>query len=532
MIFGKNKENKDAWVNDLAHLLWIAGGKQGPDPSGRGDKPAKEKKDKDDDKKSKKKPKEEEEEAEEEKGNGKEDEEFDYSSGSDEEEPAVPEAAHGDPLILFDPFPVTGSGSAAPPPGLGSTQGGQPDAFGMQPFDPFGLGYPQQQGDQSQATTGQQPTGYYTTPQGATFIPVQGGMPAGGYFIASPNGGQPTYVPAGGQPGYGVYLSTGGTADPSTSTSNTSPTPSLSSAYTATATTTPLYGEAYGTHAPTSAEKGSDDINKAVRDTSRAVEGLVLTEPAGGPSQQQLLIDTNLDRIAQQEMQEATRAIEAITQMLASRPRKSVSKPPDAELTQDDVSDAILDAAQAIAKSASVLLRAAANAQLERVKNDISLAQQTSKPYRADPVWAEGLISASHRVVATTQALVTTADSTIKGEAAQESLVATAHAVTASTAQLLASQRAKGDITSRVHADLEAAATGITKATAQLVHATQLATPKTGAAPAKEQGKERYSLTEREKEKIERRARVLELEKQAELARKQLEELNKEDYKS
>jgi len=202
----------------------------------------------------------------------------------------------------------------------------------------------------------------------------------------------------------------------------------------------------------------------------------------------------------------------------------------------EEVSEAILDATQAIAKAASSLLSAAAIAQQDRVKYYASQPPSGGTPYHADPVWANGLISAARSVVATTQYLVNTANQAAHGHLQEEALVACARAVGGSTAQLVAAQRAKSDLTSTSNSGLEEAAKGITKATSQLVDAARIAaetlkqaapSPPAGVAA----GPAKYTLTEQQIREIELQTQMLEYEKKAREAREEVLRLRKEKYR-
>eukprot|EP01089_Gocevia_fonbrunei_P006006 TRINITY_DN1651_c0_g1_i1.p1 TRINITY_DN1651_c0_g1~~TRINITY_DN1651_c0_g1_i1.p1 ORF type:complete len:838 (+),score=273.94 TRINITY_DN1651_c0_g1_i1:86-2599(+) len=240
----------------------------------------------------------------------------------------------------------------------------------------------------------------------------------------------------------------------------------------------------------------------------------------------------NLDQLAQDELLQATRLIEELTKALAGRPRKTVEHKPldaSAELDMDDISDAILEATQSIARAASLLLNAAAVAQKDRVLQDFDKAQKSATLYHADPIWAQGLISAARYVVATTQNLIHTADASTKGQAKEEVLIAASQSVAAATAQLVAAQRAKGDTYSTSHQGLESAAKGIALATAQLVNAAKLASDKNSPAP-QPANQNRMTITEKEIEKLDKKAKVLQLEKETERLRRELEDLNKKEY--
>ncbi len=63
--------------------------------------------------------------------------------------------------------------------------------------------------------------------------------------------------------------------------------------------------------------------------------------------------------------------------------------------------------------------------------------------YKRDNSWGQGLISAAQEVAASVQHLVNIADGTVKGEAAEESLIVAANAVSSSTARLVTASTVK-----------------------------------------------------------------------------------------
>lgn len=122
----------------------------------------------------------------------------------------------------------------------------------------------------------------------------------------------------------------------------------------------------------------------------------------------------------------------------------------------------------------------------------------------------------------------------MQGQAKEESLIAAAKNVAASTAQLVAAERAKGNIHGAAHAQLERAADGIGRATQQLVEAAQLQTKQLQAQQnpkPQQQDNTQYSLTATKKQQLEAQARVLELEKQTQQAREELFRLRNNEYK-
>jgi len=296
------------------------------------------------------------------------------------------------------------------------------------------------------------------------------------------------------------------------------------------------YGGGQGLSATGIPSSGSDAASSSLSFGAWGGVGTAGTGTATGAGNSSSSEATNptidLDALAQEELLQATRVIEEIAKNLESRPRHTTdrSERTDVELTLDDISDGILDSAQSISRAAAILLKAAAVAQKERVSRDYNIAAELRAPYHVDPLWAQGLISAARYVVAATQNLVMTAESAVKGQSKEESLIAASQAVTAATAQLVAAQRAKGDINSAAHQGLENAAKGITRATAQLVHSAQLATQKQAQMSPVPEQKSNYSMTEKEVMKLEKKAKVLQLEKETERLRLELEALNKKDY--
>jgi len=525
IIYAKSLEQKEQWVHDLAHCLWSCTGKKGPDPSkdskgktvsvgldadeqaeeeeedrkrGIVKKPTKTKSTKDEEEEKRRKQKEMEAAAAAKKAKEKEEDDAkEYSS--DEDEAALDESG-GASLIDFDSISDTNpdargldSTGKAIPKGvqLGSVDQGAPAQGPSGGGVGIGGAYPWPPGTVIDPATGYPIYPGLMFPPGTPIDPATG-LPLGYIFPPGYNpavAGAASGIGAGGIGGTGaVGIDLGNPSDPNLS----------------------LLG--------------------VTKDVSAAIHDLVQSKK---DSQKDKSDSVNLDDLAQKELLEATATIEAITKQLMARPRKAADKPPDAEITMDDVSDAILNATQAIAKAASALLKAATGAQAERTKAGHIRAQETNSPYNSDPVWSEGLISASQYVVATTQNLVTTADQAISGQAKEENLVASAKAVSAATAQLVSANRAKSVATSPTSQSLEEAAKGITKATAQLV---QISAQFTSALMSEQKKPDtsiptKYSLTEAQKLKLEKQVKILELEKQAEQARKDLEDMNKSGYK-
>jgi len=508
ILFGKSEEHKQAWLKDLQYCLWGANGRKGPDPSKGGAAPHDVSYDSDDEpeptpshrKPTQPSPKEE-------------PEDYDSGSSSDEKEDASHKGVSGggDPLIVFDPF------------GDDASKGGHSSAGTS--TDPFGIGGFNPSLHQGVDARGQ------AIPKGVMLPPLQSGGGAGSPYGS---GGAPYDASAayGGVPPYGYPA---GTVPYGATGFN----PVLAGA------TTAPYGSggAFYAGGGVSPLGGSDSLDKsalygAAYGAGGAVGNLFTTEvpkggaggagTSGGAGVEASAVD--LDAIAQKELLDATRAIELIAQELASRQRKvqGPAASPDAPLTWDHVCDGILDGTQAIARAATALLKATAAAQKERVESDIAGSRKSGAVYHADPVWANGLISAGRYVVASTQLLVSTANAAVQGQAKEEALVASSQAVAIATAQLVAAERAKGNIHGQAHAQLEDAAAGIKRATQQLLEAAKLQSQKQEEATP--QTPEKYSLTDRRMAEIEAKTRILALEAETQRAREELARLRKEEY--
>jgi len=126
----------------------------------------------------------------------------------------------------------------------------------------------------------------------------------------------------------------------------------------------------------------------------------------------------------------------------------------------------IFESATTLVKAASNLVQSSVAAQRERAKE-----KQTNQ-YRADPIWANGLISASQKVALSVQELVSCANllaTAEKGE--EEALIAAARGVASSTAQLVFASKAKGDPNSKAQLQIQASSKAVASSAAKLTSA-------------------------------------------------------------
>jgi len=196
---------------------------------------------------------------------------------------------------------------------------------------------------------------------------------------------------------------------------------------------------------------------------------------------------------------------------------------------EQQITEAILEAAQAIAKSTGVLVMAATSVQHEYRK----LAGDTANPtnvYKRDPQWAQGLISAAKTVAGSVQHLVGAANDAAQGNATEEALIVAARAVAAATTQLVTASTVKSDPNSQNAQRLKDAAKQVSNSTDALVTAAREA-----AKWEEEQStleNEKYSLPTNQIQKMEQQMEILRLQKQLEQAQRKLQGINKADYEA
>lgn len=126
-----------------------------------------------------------------------------------------------------------------------------------------------------------------------------------------------------------------------------------------------------------------------------------------------------MDSIAEQELLKCAQIIaDAAKTLLQARPKTTKKIP--GQIDQQDINDAILEGAGAIATATGQLVQAAAVAQQERMKMLKEAPGQ--KKYMADPTWANGLISAAQNVAGAVSQLVKSANESVEGKAQEEGL--------------------------------------------------------------------------------------------------------------
>jgi len=259
-----------------------------------------------------------------------------------------------------------------------------------------------------------------------------------------------------------------------------------------------------------------DAINKALAEDERASSE----------------VNVSIDDDAQRQLLAAASQIEALAAQLRES-RKNIQHDPSLAPGAISVDEAIMEAAIAISQATHMLVNAAAAAQKERVEK--GRAQATAaRPYVANAVWAEGLVSAGRAVAMATRDLTNVANDAAKtkgmGEMVEEGLIAASHGVAASTAQLVAATRSKSDMASPTQTQVEEAAKAVTRATELLVEAAKAV----GIAKQQQQPREDYSKLGANAFRIkemEQQMLIQRLEKELNTARNKLGEMHRQAYK-
>jgi len=249
--------------------------------------------------------------------------------------------------------------------------------------------------------------------------------------------------------------------------------------------------------------------------------------PGGERAKKLFAAAENLEEIAEKELMSAASVIENATQVLLEAKARAQQKREQMGLDETGISEAILDAARAIAQATSVLVGSAASCQKEIVAS--GKITKSTNAYRRDPTWARGLISAAQSVAGAVQTLVKSANDATVNQADEEQLVASAKGVAAATARLVTASRAKADPMSQSQQKLSSAAKTVASATSQLVAAAK------AAAEMEQTEEENLAMqpateTAQKIQEMEAQVRILKLKKELENAQKNLFKIRKAEY--
>jgi len=231
----------------------------------------------------------------------------------------------------------------------------------------------------------------------------------------------------------------------------------------------------------------------------------------------------DMDSVAESELLKCAEIIAKAAEALrAYRPAPRERK--HTGVDQQDISEAIWDAAMAIAQATGQLVQTAAVAQQDRTK----LKQTEGSKYHTDPTWSQGLVSAAQSVAAAVQQLVKSANNAATGTSEEEELIVSARAVATATAHLVSASRAKADPNTETQRKLRTAAKAVTDATSSLVSAATTAAEFNRPEEVVEIPD--FSSAKGKVLELEQEMKIKIFEKDLEQARKQLLGLRKQRY--
>jgi talin len=279
------------------------------------------------------------------------------------------------------------------------------------------------------------------------------------------------------------------------------------------------------------AAKEDDNLAK-VEEAALGVTGLIgdvvaAIQKLPGGAGLKLIDDEDIQAKAESELANALRAInEAANQLRKTKPNFNVRINIDPSLppTKEEVTAAIFEATGEITKSTAELVKAAAVVQKERKANIVP----GQNKYHNDPIWANGLISASKDVSESVQHLVGLAAQCVNGKIPEEALLASARQVTTATARIVTASRVRSDPNSPANKNLSSAARSVAQATNQLVNAAQQAGAFSEDVVVSANGP--ATLVGSKAQEYEQAVKILQLEKQLENARKNLFALRRKQY--
>uniref|UniRef100_A0A2C9LW83 I/LWEQ domain-containing protein n=1 Tax=Biomphalaria glabrata TaxID=6526 RepID=A0A2C9LW83_BIOGL len=148
--------------------------------------------------------------------------------------------------------------------------------------------------------------------------------------------------------------------------------------------------------------------------------------------------------------------------------------------------------------------------------------------YKKNHRWTEGLLSAAKAVGWGATTLLNTADKVVSGKGKFEEIMACAHEIAASTAQLVVASKVKASRESKLLGELSSASKGVNQATGNVV-----ASAKTAATIIEDQNLMDFSslsLHHTKKLEMDCQVKVMELETSLEKERRKLGELRKRHY--
>jgi hypothetical protein len=274
-------------------------------------------------------------------------------------------------------------------------------------------------------------------------------------------------------------------------------------------------------------DRGNTAVSERIATASAALneslEGLVRVLNTSGP-----LVPYSLHTagdIAKRTETELGAAVDYVKRVVSALP-KAQPPAPGIVLNEKNLTDALVAAVHEIADSTQKLIAASAQAEKEsRQRGDVK--------YRLDPTWANGLISAAHKVASGVGRLVNTVEKTSQGKLEEEELTASAKHVAACVKHLFMAARTRQGVSDSTQSAISEASKGVARSSAELVKAAQ---------QAGDLKQERESSNRKRRgstfgassiaARLEQQTAILRLEKQLEDARRGLLKMNKLEAQS
>jgi talin len=277
-------------------------------------------------------------------------------------------------------------------------------------------------------------------------------------------------------------------------------------------------------------QRDMNQHSQRIADEVLALVGFMRQVPGGANVRlEESTASGDLEEQCERELLKAANMIEeAARRLLQARPPRTQH----AGVDMNALNAQILEAVRGVTQSTSALVNAASVCQRERIAKKFDA--KNKHMYRSDPAWANGLISAAQSVGGTTMDLVTSANGFVQETDGydEEYLVASAKAVAAATARLMAASRAKSDPMSQSHNGLAGASKGVATATSSLVEISRNVGTAINAAKSGERSAAIAEMSAVQKRKLEAEAmaRVRKLEEELQKAHDDVKRLNVGGY--
>ncbi|BFZ18726.1 hypothetical protein BsWGS_21765 [Bradybaena similaris] len=266
-----------------------------------------------------------------------------------------------------------------------------------------------------------------------------------------------------------------------------------------------------------------DDLESKLRDVCESVEYLMKLAEALNPKMEDVKAE-EIGDLLENELQGMTSAIESAAAKIQEMLQKTREDKTGVSL---EVNENILGSCTELMKAIKVLVEKSRDLQKDIVSSGRGTAS-AKEFYKRNHRWTEGLLSAAKAVGWGATTLLDTADRVVSGKGKFEEIMACAHEIAASTAQLVVSSKVKAERESKNLAALSSASKVVSQATANVV-----ASAKSAAQIVEDQNLMDFSsmsLHQTKKLEMQCQIRVMELESNLEKERRKLGELRKQHY--